>query len=66
MNQVIQFIDKSPVAVLLGASWEGFAIEQVLAMLGSDNAYFWSTQRGQLSKSNIFLIRFTLLLYYVV
>jgi len=29
-----------------GASWEGFAIEQVLAMLGSDNAYFWSTQRG--------------------
>jgi len=31
---------------LLGASWEEFAIEQVLAMLGSDNAYFWSTQRG--------------------
>ena len=29
-----------------GASWEGFAIEQVLAMLGSDQAYFWSTQRG--------------------
>ena len=48
MNQVIQFIDKSPVNVLFGVSWEGFAIEQVLAMLGSDNAYFWSTQRGQL------------------
>lgn len=29
-----------------GASWEGFALEQTLALLGSDNAYFWSTQRG--------------------
>ncbi|MBW2596988.1 MAG: ATP-binding protein [Deltaproteobacteria bacterium] len=29
-----------------GASWEGFALEQVLAITGSDNAYFWSTQRG--------------------
>lgn len=28
------------------ASWEGFALEQVLSLLGSDNAYFWSTQRG--------------------
>jgi hypothetical protein len=31
---------------LYGASWEGFALEQVLALLGSNNAYFWSTQRG--------------------
>ena len=29
-----------------GASWEGFALEQVLALLGSRGAYFWSTQRG--------------------
>ncbi len=29
-----------------GVSWEGFAIEQVLSILGSDEAYFWSTQRG--------------------
>ena len=29
-----------------GASWEGFALEQVLAFFGSNNAYFWSTQRG--------------------
>jgi predicted AAA+ superfamily ATPase len=29
-----------------GASWEGFALELVLAFFGSDNAYFWSTQRG--------------------
>lgn len=29
-----------------GASWEGFALEQVLALFGSENAYFWGTQRG--------------------
>jgi len=29
-----------------GASWEGFALEQVLAMLGQGDAYFWRTQRG--------------------
>jgi len=30
----------------LGASWEGFALEQTLGLLGETNAYFWSTQRG--------------------
>jgi len=29
-----------------GASWEGFALEQILSIFGSTNAYFWSTQRG--------------------
>ena len=29
-----------------GAAWEGFALEQVLAVYGGENAYFWSTQRG--------------------
>ena len=30
-----------------GGSWEGFALEQVLAIKGlAENAYFWSTQRG--------------------
>ncbi|MCX6996606.1 MAG: ATP-binding protein [Kiritimatiellaeota bacterium] len=29
-----------------GASWEGFAIEQVLARFGDKDAYFWATQRG--------------------
>ena len=29
-----------------GASWEGFAIEQVLGMLGSRDAYFWATHAG--------------------
>ncbi|MFH1278545.1 MAG: ATP-binding protein [Candidatus Eisenbacteria bacterium] len=29
-----------------GASWEGFALEQVLALAGERDAYFWSTQRG--------------------
>ncbi len=30
----------------LGASWEGFALEQILAQVGERNAYFWRTQRG--------------------
>jgi predicted AAA+ superfamily ATPase len=29
-----------------GASWEGFALEQTLAILGEHDAYFWSTLRG--------------------
>ena len=29
-----------------GASWEGFALEQVLSLLGERDMYFWSTQRG--------------------
>lgn len=29
-----------------GASWEGFALEQVLAHFGDQGAYFWATQRG--------------------
>ena len=30
----------------LGASWEGFVIEQIVAWAGERNAYFWATQRG--------------------
>jgi predicted AAA+ superfamily ATPase len=30
----------------LGASWEGFALEQVLAVLGTRNADFWATHGG--------------------
>lgn len=29
-----------------GTSWEGFALEQILAFLGPQQAYFWGTQRG--------------------
>lgn len=29
-----------------GASWEGFALEQVLIRVGDRDAYFWGTQRG--------------------
>lgn len=29
-----------------GASWEGFALEQTLALYGEQDAYFWSTVRG--------------------
>src|SRR5206468_7767669 len=30
----------------LGASWESFAIEQVLLQVGSREAYYWRTQAG--------------------
>jgi predicted AAA+ superfamily ATPase len=30
----------------VGASWEGFVIEQLLARLGTRNAYFWGTHAG--------------------
>lgn len=30
----------------LGASWEGFAIEQVMTILDSRDVYFWSTHSG--------------------
>ncbi len=30
----------------VGASWEGFALEQVLHLTGDQNAYFWATQSG--------------------
>jgi uncharacterized protein len=30
----------------LGASWEGFALEQVLHLVGERDAYFWATHAG--------------------
>lgn len=30
----------------LGASWEGYAIEEVLKSLQPDEAYFWATHQG--------------------
>lgn len=30
----------------LGASWEGFVIEEILQLIGERNAYFWATQSG--------------------
>jgi predicted AAA+ superfamily ATPase len=30
----------------LGASWEGFALEQVLSITGDRDAYFWATHAG--------------------
>ena len=29
-----------------GASWEGFALEQILVLFGDEHAYFWSTRQG--------------------
>jgi hypothetical protein len=31
---------------LCGASWEGFALEQVLRIAQPDQAYFWATHQG--------------------
>lgn len=39
----------------LGASWEGFAIEQVLEMFGEHDAYFWATHGG--AELDLFLLR---------
>lgn len=30
----------------LGASWEGFAVEQILSATGERDAYFWATHAG--------------------
>jgi predicted AAA+ superfamily ATPase len=30
----------------MGASWEGFAVEQILRMTRPDEAYFWATHAG--------------------
>jgi len=38
-----------------GACWEGFALEQALALYGGEDAYFWSTQRG--AELDLLLIR---------
>jgi hypothetical protein len=33
----------------LGASWEGFALEEVLRIVGDREAYFWNTRVEQSS-----------------
>ncbi|MCX5899150.1 MAG: ATP-binding protein [Proteobacteria bacterium] len=38
----------------VGASWEGFALEQVLRLTGDQNAYFWATQSG--AELDLFLL----------
>ena len=38
-----EFLESHP---KLGASWEGFAMEEVLRVTGDREAYFWSTQSG--------------------
>ena len=30
----------------IGASWEGYAVEEVLSQLQPDQAYFWATHQG--------------------
>jgi len=38
-----------------GASWEGFALEQILSVTGADQAYFWGTHAG--AELDLLLIR---------
>ena len=38
-----------------GASWEGFAMEQILALMGERDTYFWATQNG--GELDLLLIR---------
>jgi len=38
-----------------GASWEGFALEQVISFFGSKDSYFWATRRG--AELDLLLIR---------
>lgn len=38
-----------------GASWEGFALEQILSVAGADQAYYWGTHSG--AELDLFLIR---------
>jgi hypothetical protein len=38
-----RFLEGNP---KLGASWEGFAVEEIVLTVGERNAYFWGTQSG--------------------
>jgi len=38
-----------------GASWEGFALEQILSAIGSDQAFFWGTHAG--AELDLFFLR---------
>jgi len=48
LHHLLGIADESALHVhpKVGASWEGFAIEQVLALEDHDDAWFWATQRG--------------------
>jgi len=43
-SSIYRFVD-SACNCRSGASWGGYALEQVLALSGTDNAYYWGTQR---------------------
>jgi hypothetical protein len=44
--QGIRSLDQLLTHPLCGASWEGFALEQVLRVAQPDQAYFWATHQG--------------------
>lgn len=41
----------------IGASWEGFALEQIVGWVGDRQCYFWATQRG--AELDLLLLRGT-------
>ena len=48
LHELLGIRDESALAThpRSGASWEGFAIEQILRIAGPDEAYFWATYAG--------------------
>lgn len=48
LHGLLQIVDRDQLLghPRLGASWEGFVIEQVLARLSYPEAYFWATHKG--------------------
>ena len=48
LHELLGIRDESALAThpRSGASWEGFAIEQILRIAGPDEAYFWATHAG--------------------
>lgn len=51
----IESFDQLSAHPKLGASWEGFALEQVLSLSGARDAYFWGTHSG--AELDLMLIR---------
>jgi uncharacterized protein len=56
LHSLLQVADLSalPGHPKVGASWEGFALEQILQTTGADHAYFWATQSG--AELDLFLL----------
>jgi hypothetical protein len=60
----LQFFDCLPLQLeghpVVGGSWEGFVIEQLLAHLPKANAYYWRTQAGAECRPSIMMASATI------